>query len=843
MTMHTATFPDSIEVSPGESGAVTIAITNTSTVINAYHVEVFGLDPEWVEATPSTVSLFPGDTEHVQLVFRLPDDYPASDRTVAVNVVSENDASFALSQVGLNVLPREQLAVSVDPIVVTGGRSATFGIIVANSGNAPLVATGFAIDPEDLAGFVFDPPSVLVAPGRDQVIKVVAKGGRQWFGQPRARTFTFGAVAETSAEVLGTFIQRPRISRWMLSLLGLLIAAGVFALVLSSTFDKVAEDAQVVDADQLDAALDPGEIGGARIPADPASASGRIVTSAGDGLSGVQALLFGANDQTVPLASAATAEDGSFAFSNLCRCEYTMQLSGAGLDTVWYVEAPDGEVTVTADPADATPIEVPAAADVEFGEVPLRGSPVAVAGTIDIGDAEGVTVKLIVPGQIDPTVDAVVGEAAVAPDGSFVMPDVPTPGDYVLVVEKPGAGSQRQEIALAPGQPLPELDISFNIGAGRIEGTVTSLGTPLDSAVISATDGTSTFETVSLSGPERTGGYELLGLPVPGRYTVTVSHEGHLSQTRRVTVGNIDDPGSATVTDNVTALNVSLTPSFGTIEGTATLTDPTRPQVITVSITGRDVERTIKVATQGGPVGTYSFPSLPAPESYTLTFHAQGMAPQVRIVTLDALVRPVETVERVVLIPEARTVSGTVRSEGAAAGLATVVLSNGSVSRTVQTANDPLEPIGIFRFSDVAPGTYTLSASLPGAVTHVTLIDINSSTPVDLVGQDFDLGPQAKITGIVDVFEERSDPPVRTELQRSVIVRLFVPEQFPVGQRLAEVTTDPVSGAFEFPSLAAGVYIVAVYESDTTTSPLVSQTVSTTPGQATTIGPLVVTLR
>ena len=184
--MRTLAWPESVEVSPGDNGFVSIAITNTSNVIDAYRVQVFGLDPEWVDVVPERLSLFPGETANVDIKVRLPDDYPASQRTLSVNVISDDQPeAFALTQVALDIRPRTKTSVAVDPTVITAGRAATFGLVVSNTGNAPVRATGYAIDPEDLAQFTFEPPTVIVSPGREQVIEITAQGGRNWFGQHR----------------------------------------------------------------------------------------------------------------------------------------------------------------------------------------------------------------------------------------------------------------------------------------------------------------------------------------------------------------------------------------------------------------------------------------------------------------------------------------------------------------------------------------------------------------------------------------------------------------------------------------------------------------------------------
>lgn len=178
MTVHVAAFPENVSIGPGENGAITVSVTNTSSLVDSFDVKVLGLQEDWVEITPERLSLFPGETQQFDIVFNLPEKHPSSQRLVAIHVASEAEPSaFSLTNVELVVLPTAFTTVTTDPTVVYGGRKAVFGLIVANSGNAPVTAMGFAIDPEDLAKFTLDPPAVLVPPGGEQVIQIRAKGG------------------------------------------------------------------------------------------------------------------------------------------------------------------------------------------------------------------------------------------------------------------------------------------------------------------------------------------------------------------------------------------------------------------------------------------------------------------------------------------------------------------------------------------------------------------------------------------------------------------------------------------------------------------------------------------
>src|SRR4029077_4301505 len=133
-----------------------------------------------------------------------------------------------------------------------------------------------------------------------------------------------------------TFVQKPRIGRGILSLLGLLTAAAVFAAVLSHTFGNVAKEAKVDDR-VLNEALANNQTNGKSVPVDPATITGKVVSfTTGTGIAGIQADLFAADDAVVPLAPAATDDTGAYTFPRLSAGSYKVRFSGAGFDELWY---------------------------------------------------------------------------------------------------------------------------------------------------------------------------------------------------------------------------------------------------------------------------------------------------------------------------------------------------------------------------------------------------------------------------------------------------------------------------------------------------------------------------
>jgi hypothetical protein len=328
-------------------------------------------------------------------------------------------------------------------------------------------------------------------------VQVQAHARRPWVGTPKVRVLSFAGTSldrlnhpTGKVEAIGTFIQRPRIGRWLLSLLGLVTAAAVFAAVLSHTFKSVVDQASVSDA-LVNEALAKGQVGSPTVPLKPARVSGQVVSStSGKGVPGVQADLFSAGDATKPVATAATADDGQYAFGRLGKGTYRVRFSGAGFGQLWY---PGGRVFTEGDD-----IVVAEGASVTLKPVPFGGDPATVSGKVIATDSPiGAKVSLVRVGVADPTVPALVATVDVSADGSFILAKVPSPGNYSLIAEKPGSATETRAVILAPGQQLEGIEINLRPSGGLITGTIFADGQPAGGVDISATDGITTATAVA----------------------------------------------------------------------------------------------------------------------------------------------------------------------------------------------------------------------------------------------------------------------------------------------------------------------------------------------------------
>ncbi len=797
--MYATVTPAHVEVPLGQVVELVLSVGNTADVIDGFTVRLFGLDSSWVTMTPQRLSLFPGDTGTVAIEVRLPDSFPAGIRQLSVHVQSENDPSvFELTTVTLDVGGHPRLTLSVDPTQVTGGSNAQFGLVVTNHGNSIVDVIPDALDPEDLAEFEFAPVSAHLLPGEQAVFRAEVTAPRPWVGQPAVRMFTFAACAPEKVESIATFVQRPRISRWLLSLLGLITAAAVFAAVLSRTLSGVVDEAKVSDA-IVNEALANGESGGVRVPTNPASVTGKVVSATtGTGIAGVQAELFRDDNAEVAVASAATGDDGAYAFGRLSGGTYRIKFSGAGFAEMWFE---DGRTF-----AEGADVTVPAGEGAELPDVTLGGDPGSVSGRVIAADVTGATVRLVVPSVATEGGTAQVATVDVSADGSFTLADVPTPANYQLVVERTGNATETRAVVLGPGEAIDDLEIRLREGNGVITGHVTAGGQRLGGVEIDATDGTTSVSTVSITDGD-VGGFVIRGLAVPGRYTVTFTREGYTTESRTVAIDSADP----------VPLDVTLSSSLGAVSGTVNAATGGPLGGVAVTVTGGEEPVVTSTISQGASAGTWSVDALAAPGSYTVTFAKPGYVSQTRLVTLTGAGAATSGVDAA-LVRDTASVTGQILDAlGQPLALAGVELTDGVTTRSVKTAADPP---GRFGLTGVAPGSYTLTVTFTGATPVVQVVTVQAGETRDLQLQ---LGRQAALTGRVIRLDGSPYPGLE--------VRLLDPSSFPSTSTNVPKVTTLADGSYTFTNIAAPAdFVVAVYASSASVDALDAELVASVPG-------------
>ena len=812
-----------LQVVPGVASALTVTVTNTSEVISGYTVRFLGADPDWVAVDDPEISLFPDATAEVRMRLTLPVGVPAGPRRMAVQVRELTaDQAVAIEEVVVTVPEQPGLDVRLDPVTVTGGRRADFGVVVENNGNTVLTGKLRAVDPEKKTTFTFTPPDFRLAPGEHVSGRLRTRAKRPVFGSMTVRPFALHvddgvrrAAAPEGEEprpvAQGVFVQKPLFARGLLSLLGLLVAVTVFAVVIAVGLTSVLARS----AADRDLAL---QVAQARFDTSASTGTAGLtgaVTLLSDGqpVSGVAVEVFVESDTTAVVATTASDDAGAFAVTNLPAGDYKLRMRGAGFAEVWY---PAG-----ATDADAEVVTLSAGQQLTGLSVLLGGVPATVSGTVLGSDAAGATAELQIPldaavldGLVDPVAGAATPPAAgdgavvrstpVGGDGTFSFAAVPSPAVYDLVVSKPGFSTQVHRIDVAAGEDRAGLEVSLLEGDGSISGLVSSASGPVPGATVVATYGQGVVQTVSLT-QDDVGSFVLRGLQTPATFTVVVSAPGYASATLSVNLAEAQE---------LTGLSVVLGQSAGTLSGQVTVPAGTSAAGVAVTVSDGAVTRQT-VTRSSDPAGSWSLGGLPLPATYTVTFSRADLESQVVSVTVDgngavSTGGPVDVTLRAATgrITGVVTQTAVGSEESGPAGNVQVTAASGTSTLSVTSASTPQESVGAFVLENVAPGTYTVTFSRKGTRPTSSIVTVTA-------GQTVELNPQlvspASISGTV---RAEGVPVAGLEL------RLFTAEEFGTAAPARAVVTSAADGTYQFPDVDAPAHYVIEVRSATGTAAL-----------------------
>lgn len=752
--------PASVTAVPGEGVSFAVEVTNTADVIRSFTVAVLGLDETLVLVDQPAVVLFPDERRTVTVTVHPPEGYPAGVHHLAVEVTdgteeSERDRA-AIVDVAVRVPARPRLEVRAEPGTVFTGRRATFTGRISNVGNCTADVELGAADPENKVAAVFTPPVVLVPPGQDAVVRFDVTGKRPWMGAPLVRRLTVTARhrdsdGEVTASDVTTvsMVQRPRLGRRLFALAGLLMTVSVLGLVFTASFKKVA------DATKANEALLKQSLGAdvtAPSGVQPAGVAGSVLSATGAGIEGVAVELFDvARGGQAPVRAAVTDASGAFRVSGIAPAVYRVRVTAAGFGALWL-----GDTDAF---AEATDVEVEAAAVVEGLVVKLVGRPAALAGKVIGEDLTGVTVTVRLPAD-GSSAEAVVKTVAVGGDGAFALADLPAPATYEIVAVSPTAQSERRTLVLGAGTRQEALTLLLQPGSGLVAGRVVdAAGAAISGATVTLTEGTAVRTTLTLSGAGDTAGrFEVRNLRTPGTYSLTVEAAGYVRESRTIALGATEQRADVTI---------PLLAATGTLGGTVVDAAGNPIGGVSVTIVAGDVQRTTQTLSvvnplSAGVVGSWRVEGLPVPGAFTVTFSGPNLAGQTLALELTAT-QPTRLDSRVTLASSVATVRGLVRELDAPADpptcnpddavvtdcpgrLAGVSVTLASTALTLRTLTADI-PTGAYRFDNVAPGTYTLTFARVGSSPQTLSVELRA-------GDDREIGTialerQAGIAGTV----------------------------------------------------------------------------------------------
>ncbi len=851
--MRVEITPSHVTVAGGQSVVLTIQVFNSSQVISAHRIRVLGIDERWMTLDNDQLSLFPDTSGIVTATITLPRGIPAGTRQLTVSVAELTPPQRTITATADLTVPAEAGArISLEPVSTSGGSTAAIGVVLENDGNSELDLRLDGIDEEDKVQFAFEPPVLHLGPGDRVTVAATLRARRPFAGSPKARTFIVRALGtDPPIETFGSFVQRPRLSRGALGLLGLLLAVTVFALVITSTLNRVV-DRSAADRD-LALQVIQGERNGTAGAAGSVAGKVTLLTS-GKGVGGVTVQAFPASNTTTPAASIATADDGGYALSGLSAGDYKLRFQGAGFVDLWYPQS------LTVD--NAKTVSVQANAATTGIDVRLGGLPGKIDGTVVGSDPTGATVTLREPGADAATLTAPVTPAGgreapsiaqtpttaapsttsatdsggalvtstiVAADGAFHLDQVPSPSTYDLVVQKEGFATEVQPITLNAGEDRSGVEITLRKGDGTISGHITSANGPVGGATITATDGSATSATVSLT-QDDVGSFTLRNLPTPATFTVLISKSGFASQTLTL---------SLAAGQQLTGVVAAVNGGSGSISGTAR--DPAGNPLggVAVTATSGSVSLhtvTSSVSSPSNPLGSYTIAGLAIPDTYTVTFSRPDLASATQAVQLDQFGRRDVSGVDATLGAATGAVQGTVREQfidpdtqqqvTQGVGEVSVTLSGGPSTYQTKTASNPASLLGSYSLSSVPPGTYSITFSRTGAASvsyiisvtagQVTTQDTLIDHPASIIGSVGDASTQQPLPNAEVVLYKASD--LLTPLQRKL--------------------TNP-SGVYEFDAIQAPDNYVLEFAYPAGTDAKASRTITNLPSGQQTVVPQV----
>lgn len=380
--------------------------------------------------------------------------------------------------------------------------------------------------------------------------------------------------------------------------------------------------------------------------------------------------------------------DGVWLFTGVAlRQSYELVFSKPGFESQSFVITP---------PADGSPVDL---------EVELKAAVGAISGRVSgpSGPLGGVAITVSNGSLTFETTSATVGEV-----GSWSVEGLSTPDVYTVVGELRGFGTEVLQIRLDPGQTNGSANLNMRPGVGSISGRIVGAGgAPLGGVTVTASNGDVSRTTSSLT-DGNIGFFNIPQLDIPGTYTLTVEHEGYISQSRRLPVTGAAGGVDFTLIRTTLRLTGQITSSQG------------GAGIPNAGLTLSNGDLSFKVSTAVDPPGTFVIDDLPT-GNYTVTIEHYQHATTTEFLTLTAGVTPPPLNVALTRLSGPPDVgNGTLVVEVVDNGADTAAgreIKNATVKLVRTRTGEELPPITQeafnFRITAVPVGTYTLFVSAP----------------------------------------------------------------------------------------------------------------------------------
>ncbi len=223
MGAQTVLTPPRLPVQPGAEVGAQLTVTNVGRVVDSFTLEVLGPAGAWSVCEPATVSLLPGQSETVQVLFRPPagGDVPAGELLFGVHARSHEDPQGSVAVEGtldIAALPLVSAEISPRTDRARGRRASRHRVAVDNRGNAPVLVTLAGFDEQDAVDVAVDPAQVEVGAGSAAFVSVRARGVHGfWRGPAQTHPFAVEVNPEgaTPFRLNATLMQEAAVPAWL----------------------------------------------------------------------------------------------------------------------------------------------------------------------------------------------------------------------------------------------------------------------------------------------------------------------------------------------------------------------------------------------------------------------------------------------------------------------------------------------------------------------------------------------------------------------------------------------------------------------------------------------------
>lgn len=572
---------DVLDVAPGGTVTVVVHVRNDGRSPIAPELRVTGLGGVEVSGATSLPPLGPGSASRSELRLTLPVDAPAGHRRVALVADDRTGrASSAVAHVELRTGSAAGVSLRLSPRDPRGTLTGRFKVALHNQGDGT-VQLDLHGEGEGVAVKVAR-RQVTLPPGASVRVKARARARRLVIARGRRMPFVVTAQGTTTpVRDAGTLQQASLFDGGILKILSVLVVMAVWAGVAVAAVGRLTSDpateaaptttvaapsTEASGGESADAtgaadaagtgdapaaegdAAPEGRAGdgatiavGDRPPASTVTGPGAVVsgTIAGPAqLAGVTVSL-----ERISLGDAETKGTGKLLGTSTAALQSAVGMQSTTTDDSGHFRFADGLVVpalyrITAskpgfDQASVVAELTTDKATVELS-VALKAAKGRLSGRVMADDGSPVTDAVVTVADNKITYTATVastGDAA----GTWAIEGVATPASYLVTVTSPGRAAASTVVALDGGDQRGGVDLTMAPGLGTIRGTVTSRGAGVGGLAVEVRqlDGDATRATTTLTHASLLGRFDLPALPL-GRYTLTVSGEGWLTETSQV---------------------------------------------------------------------------------------------------------------------------------------------------------------------------------------------------------------------------------------------------------------------------------------------------------------------